>query len=50
MPSTLVIEFWAVERVSPYAPTLRKNDHAVNWMIASINEYGFKVPLLVSAE
>jgi DNA modification methylase len=50
MPSTLLIEFWAVERVSPYAPTLRKNAHAVNWMIASINEYGFRIPLLVSAD
>jgi DNA modification methylase len=49
MPSTLVIEFWAVERLSPYTPSLRKNDHAVDRMIASFREYGFKVPLLVSA-
>src|SRR5205814_7726935 len=50
MPSTLVIEFWAVERLSPYPTTLRKNHHAVDRMIASFREYGFKIPLLVSAD
>jgi hypothetical protein len=29
---------------------LRKNDHAIDRIIASINEYGFTVPLLVSAD
>ena len=50
MPSTLVLEFWAVTRISPYRLPLRKNDHAVERMIASIREYGFKIPLLVSAD
>jgi DNA modification methylase len=50
MPSTLVLEFWAVERVAPYRLPLRKNDHAVDRMIASLVEYGFKIPLLVSAD
>jgi DNA modification methylase len=50
MPSTLVLEFWAVTRISPYRLPLRKNDHAVDRMIASLVEYGFKIPLLVSAD
>jgi DNA modification methylase len=50
MPSTLVIEFWAVEHLSPYRFRLRKNDHAVDRMIASVREYGFKIPLLVSGD
>jgi DNA modification methylase len=50
MPSTLVLEFWAVTRILPYRLPLRKNDHAVDRMIASLVEYGFKIPLLVSAD
>lgn len=30
----------------PYSRQLRKNDHAVAHMVASINEYGFKIPVL----
>jgi ParB-like nuclease family protein len=50
MSSTLIIEFWAVERLSPYCARLRKNDHALEQMIAVIREYGFKIPLLVSPD
>jgi ParB-like nuclease domain len=50
MPSPLLIELWAVERLSPYHRPLRKNDHAVDRMITSIGEYGFAIPLLVSAD
>ncbi|MGI8962422.1 MAG: DNA modification methylase [Bryobacteraceae bacterium] len=50
MPSPLVIELWAVERLSPYQCPLRKNDHVVDRMIASFREYGFKIPLLVSQD
>ena len=50
MLSPLLIELWAIDRLSPYHLTLRKNEHAVDRMIASICEFGFKVPLLVSAD
>jgi len=50
MSTTLFIELWAVERLSPYDRSLRKNDRAVERMIASIHAYGFAIPLLVSAD
>jgi hypothetical protein len=49
MQSPLILELWAIERLAPYKVTLRKNDHAVDRMMASFCEYGFKIPLLVSA-
>ena len=50
MQSPLILELWAIERLAPYKVTLRKNDHAVDRMTASFCEYGFKIPLLVSAD
>jgi DNA modification methylase len=50
MQSPLILELWAIERLAPYKVTLRKNDHAVDRMMASFCEYGFKIPLLVSAD
>jgi DNA modification methylase len=47
--SMLFIEHWAITRLLPYRLRLRKNDHAVGRMIASIREFGFKIPLLISA-
>jgi ParB-like chromosome segregation protein Spo0J len=43
----ILIEMWPIEKVRPYARNLRKNDHAVDRMVAAITEFGFKVPLLV---
>ena len=40
------IEHWPIERLIPYARNPRKNDHAVDRMAASIQEFGFKVPVL----
>jgi ParB-like chromosome segregation protein Spo0J len=31
----------------PYTRHLRKNDHAVQRMVASIQQFGFKIPVLV---
>ncbi len=36
----------AIDKLTPYIRNLRKNDRAVNRMIASIKEFGFKIPLL----
>src|SRR5262245_37670919 len=41
------IEIWPIGRFVPYARHPRKNDHAVEQMVASIREFGFKIPVLV---
>jgi hypothetical protein len=46
----LTIQYWALERLLPPSRKLRKNDPAVDRMVASIQEYGFKIPVLVSSE
>src|SRR5436305_12735479 len=48
--SPLTLEYWALERLVPPWRKLRKNDPAVDRMAASIEAYGFQIPILVSAE
>ena len=43
---TLQIEVWSIDRFVFYARNPRKNDAAVDRMVASIREFGFKVPVL----
>jgi ParB-like nuclease domain len=40
------LETWPLTRFIPYARNPRKNDHAVDRMVASIREFGFRVPVL----
>src|SRR5258708_17359457 len=40
------LEMWRLTRFVPYARNPRKNDHVVDRMVASIKEFGFKVPML----
>ena len=40
------VEIWPIDRLVPYARNPRKNDAAVDRMAASIQEFGFKVPIL----
>ena len=40
------LEMWPLTKFVPYARNPRKNDHVVQKMIASIKEFGFKVPVL----
>ena len=40
------IEMWPIDRLIPYARNPRKNDAAVDRMAASIQEFGFKIPVL----
>lgn len=40
------IEYWPVSRLVPYERNPRKNDKAVDRIVASIREYGFTVPIL----
>jgi hypothetical protein len=40
------VEFWLLERLVPYGRNPRKNEGAVDRMVASIQEFGFKIPVL----
>jgi DNA modification methylase len=40
------VEMWPISRLVPYARNPRKNDAAVDRMAASIQEFGFKIPVL----
>ena len=40
------ITLWPIERFIPYAKNPRKNDGVVEQMISSIQEFGFKIPML----
>jgi DNA modification methylase len=47
MKSLITVEYWPVSKFVPYARNPRKNDHAVGRMVASMEEFGLKIPLLV---
>ena len=40
------VELWPIDRFVPYARNPRKNDAAVDRTAASIQEFGFKIPVL----
>jgi ParB-like chromosome segregation protein Spo0J len=40
------VEHWDISKLVPYIRNPRQNDHAVARMMASINEFGFKIPIL----
>ncbi len=42
----LYIEYWPLAKLTPYVRNPRKNDAAVDRMVASIQEYGFTIPVL----
>jgi DNA modification methylase len=42
----LTIQSWPVSKLVPYSRNPRKNDQAIERMAASINEFGFKIPIL----
>jgi ParB-like chromosome segregation protein Spo0J len=43
---TTNIELWPIDKLIFYARNPRKNDAAVDRMVASIREFGFKIPVL----
>ena len=45
-PSELTLEQWPIERLIDYARNPRKNDHAVEQMVAVITEFGFRIPVV----
>src|SRR5271170_6517912 len=40
------VEVWPIDKLMPYLRNPRKNDAAVDRMMASIHEFGFKIPIL----
>jgi DNA modification methylase len=44
------LEHWHISRFVPYSRHLRKNDHALDRMVALINEFGFKIPVLARSD
>ena len=44
--AALRIEYWPIERLVEYPRNPRKNDAAVDRMCASIQEFGFAIPVL----
>jgi DNA modification methylase len=47
LSTSIQMETWPIDRLIPYTRNPRKNDHAVEQMCASIQEFGFKIPCLV---
>ena len=45
--NNLTIHLWPTAKISPYTRSPRKNDHAVDRMVAALREFGPKIPLLV---
>ena len=46
----LEMQTWPIGRFVPYARNPRKNDTAVDRMVASISEFSFKVPVLARSD
>jgi DNA modification methylase len=44
------LENWPIDKLVPYARNPRKNDSAVDQMVGSIREFGFKIPCLVRSD
>jgi hypothetical protein len=46
----LHIEMWPIDRLIPYGRNPRRNTHAIDQMVASIQEYGFRIPCLARSD
>ena len=44
------IQTWSIDRLAPYIRNPRKNDQAVDRMVSSIREFGFKIPVLARSD
>lgn len=50
VPAYAGILLWAIDRFVPYLRNPRQNDAAVDRMAASIQEFGFKIPVLARTD
>jgi hypothetical protein len=44
------LEFWPLNKLIPYIRNPRKNDAAVDRIVSSIKEFGFKIPVLAKSD
>jgi len=44
------IELWPVDKLIPYARNPRKNDHVIDKMVAAIQEFGFRIPIVARSD
>ena len=44
------VVYWPIEKLRPYVRNPRKNDQAVDRIVASIREFGFAVPVLAKSD
>ena len=44
------VEMWSLDRIKPYENNPRINDDAVDAVILSINEFGFRQPIVVDTD
>jgi DNA modification methylase len=50
MTQQMESQHWAIEKLVPYIRNPRKNDAAVDRMVSSMREFGFKIPMLVRSD
>jgi len=48
-PPRMVVESWPLAKITPYDKNPRKNDNAVDAVARSIEQYGFRQPIVVDA-
>ncbi|MGN7612725.1 DNA modification methylase [Magnetococcales bacterium HHB-1] len=46
----LQMESWPIEKLIPYARNPRKNDDVVDQMVAAIQEFGFRIPVVAKSD
>ena len=46
----LKVEQWPIDRLIPYARNPRKNDEVVDQMVGAIQEFGFRIPIVVKSD
>src|SRR4051794_36920303 len=44
------VELWAIDRIKPYPGNPRVNDGAVDAVVASLREFGFRQPVVVDGK
>ena len=47
---TIEIQYKKIKDIKPYEKNPRKNDDAVEYVANSINEFGFKVPIIIDKD
>lgn len=46
----LKIEYWPLAKLAPYPNNPRDNDEAIDKMVASLGEFGFRIPIIAKSD